>query len=76
MIGFILLSLVLFVGFYAPNPPGIFGILIEYYLLGGKEKERMEREKWYKINEAVNNMRKKDPKIKNIHDILLKKGQD
>lgn len=70
------MSSVLFVGFYVPNPPGIFGALIEYYLLGGKEKERREREKWCKINEAVNNMRKKDPKIKNIHDILLKKGQD
>lgn len=76
MVGFILLSVTLFIGFYAPNPPGIFGALIEYYLLGGKEREQKKRDKWIKINMVVKDMGKKDPKIKNIHDILLKKGQD
>jgi hypothetical protein len=36
MIGLIILAVTIFIGFYAPKPRGIFGMLIEYYWFGGK----------------------------------------
>ena len=50
MMGFIILTVTIFIGFYAPKPPGLFGMLIEYYWFGGKERQQKEIAKWRKLN--------------------------
>jgi hypothetical protein len=73
MIGFIILSVTLFVGFYAPKPPGIFGTLIEYYWLGGKEKREKENAKWRKLNNIDRVLKKRGSDL--VHEIIKKQGQ-
>ncbi len=73
MIGLIILSITLFVGFYAPKPPGIFGMLIEYYWLGGKEKQEKENAKWRKLNNIDRVLKKRGSDL--VHEIIKKQGQ-
>jgi hypothetical protein len=73
MIGIIILSLTLFVGFYAPKPPGIFGILIEHYWLGGKERKEKENAKWRKLYNIDRQLKKRGSDL--VHEIIKKQGQ-
>ena len=73
MIGLTILFATLFVGFYAPKPPGIFGMLIEYYLLGGKEKQQKEIAKWRKLNHINRELKKRGSDL--VHEIIKKQGQ-
>jgi hypothetical protein len=73
MIGISILCAVLFVGFYAPKPPGILGAMIEYYWLGGKEREEKERAKWRKIHMIDRELKKKGSSL--VHEIIKKHGQ-
>ena len=73
MIGLAILMTLLFVGFYAPKPPGILGAMMEYYWFGGKEREEKERAKWRKIDMINRELRKKGSSI--VHEIIKKHGQ-
>ena len=70
MIGLIILSVTLFVGFYAPKPPGILGSLIIYYWLGGKEKQEKEIAKWRKLNNIDRELKKRGSDL--VHEIIMK----
>jgi hypothetical protein len=70
MIGLIILSLTLFVGFYAPKPPGLLGTLIEYYLFGGKERKQKEDVKWRKLNNIDRHLKNNGSDL--VHEIIRK----
>lgn len=70
MIGLIILSVTLFVGFYAPKPPGLLGTLIHYYLFGGKEEREKEIAKWRKINNIDRELKKRGSDL--VHEIIKK----
>ena len=70
MIGFIILSVTLFVGFYAPKPPGLLGIMIQYYWFGGKERREKEEAKWRKINHIDRELKKRGSDL--VHEIIKK----
>ena len=70
MVGFIILAVTLFVGFYAPKPPGLFGTMIEYYWFGGKEREQREIAKWRKINKIDMELKKRGSSL--VHEIIKK----
>jgi hypothetical protein len=70
MIGIIILSITLFVGFYAPKPPGLFGLMIEYYWLGGKERQQKEIAKWRKLNYIDRELKKRGSNL--VHEIIKK----
>lgn len=70
MIGFIILSVTIFVGFYAPKPPGILGSIIIYYWLGGKEKQEKEIAKWRKLNNIDRELKKRGSDL--VHEIIMK----
>ena len=48
----------LFIGFYAPKPPGLFGTMIEYYWFGGKERKEKEVAKWRKLKNIDRHLKK------------------
>jgi hypothetical protein len=73
MVGFIILAVTLFVGFYAPKPPGLLGTMIEYYFFGGKEREQKEIAKWRKINYINRELKKRGSDL--VHEIIKKQGQ-
>jgi hypothetical protein len=73
MIGFMILSTIIFIGFYAPKPPGIFGLMIEYYWLGGRERQQKEIAKWRKVNNIDRCLKKNGSDL--IHEIIKKQGQ-
>lgn len=73
MTGFLILSVTIFVGFYAPKPPGLFGLMIEYYLLGGKERQEKENAKWRKLNNIDRHLKKNGSDL--VHEIIKKQGQ-
>jgi hypothetical protein len=73
MIGLIILSVTLFVGFYAPKPPGILGMMIEYYWLGGKERQEKEDTKWRKLNNIDRELKNRGSDL--VHEIIKKQGQ-
>jgi hypothetical protein len=73
MIGFMILSAIIFIGFYAPKPPGIFGLMIEYYWLGGRERQQKEIAKWRKVNNIDRCLKKNGSDL--IHEIIKKQGQ-
>jgi hypothetical protein len=70
MVGFIILAVTLFVGFYAPKPPGLLGTMIEYYWFGGKEREQREIAKWRKINKIDMELKKRGSSL--VHEIIKK----
>jgi hypothetical protein len=70
MVGLTILALTLFVGFYAPKPPGLLGTLIEYYLFGGKERKQKEDIKWRKINNIDRELKKRGSSL--VHEIIKK----
>ena len=70
MVGFIILAVTLFVGFYAPKPPGLLGTMIEYYWFGGKEREQKEIAKWRKINHIDRELKKRGSDL--VHEIIKK----
>jgi hypothetical protein len=70
MVGIIILSLILFVGFYAPKPPGLLGTMIEYYWFGGKERSEKEVAKWRKINNIDRELKKRGSSL--VHEIIKK----
>ena len=66
--------LILFAGLFFPEPPGIFGALLHYYVFGGKEEEQREIRKWQRLNEIESELRKEG---KTLHDEikLARKGK-
>jgi hypothetical protein len=70
MTGFIILAVTFFVGFYAPKPPGLLGVLIKYYLFGGKEEREREIAKWRKINHIDRELKKRGSDL--VHEIIKK----
>jgi len=70
MVGLIILSVTLFVGFYAPKPPGLLGSLMEYYWFGGKERREKEDIKWRKINNIDRELKKRGSSL--VHEIIKK----
>lgn len=70
MIGFIILSVTLFVGFYAPKPPGLLGSIIIHYWLGGKERQEKENAKWRKINNIDRELKNRGSDL--VHEIIMK----
>ena len=70
MVGFIILAVTLFVGFYAPKPPGLLGTMIEYYWFGGKERREKEEAKWRKINHIDRELKKRGSDL--VHEIIKK----
>ena len=70
MVGLIILSVTLFVGFYAPKPPGLLGSLMEYYWFGGKERREKEDIKWRKINNIDREFKKRGSSL--VHEIIKK----
>ena len=70
MVGFIILAVTFFVGFYAPKPPGLLGSLIIYYWFGGKEREQREIAKWRKINNIDRELKKRGSSL--VHEIIKK----
>jgi hypothetical protein len=73
MIGFIILAVTIFIGFYAPKPPGIFGMLIEYYWFGGKQRQEKENTKRRKLNCIDIQLKKRGSNL--VHEIIKKQGQ-
>ena len=73
MIGLTILFATLFVGFYAPKPPGILGTMMEYYWFGGKEKEQKEIAKWRKLNHIDRELKKRGSSL--AHEIIKKRHQ-
>jgi len=73
MIGLIILAVTIFIGFYAPKPPGIFGMLIEYYWLGGKQRQEKENAKWRKLNYIDIQLKKRGSNL--VHEIIKKQGK-
>lgn len=63
ILSFILL--VLLAGFCLPVPPGIFGILLDYHVFGGKEREQREIRKWKILDEIEKELVKEG---KTLHD--------
>lgn len=72
MLTFILLLSLL--GFCFPQPPGILGVLLEYYVFGGKQREQREIRKWQRLNEIEIELKKEG---KTLHDEikLARKGE-
>ena len=72
MMTFILLLTLL--GFCLPQPPGILGALLYYYVFGGKEEEQREIRKWQKLDEIEKELEKEG---KTLHDEirLAQKGK-
>ena len=70
MMGFIILTVTIFIGFYAPKPPGLFGMLIEYYWFGGKERQQKEIAKWRKLNNIDRNLKNNGSDL--VHEIIKK----
>ena len=56
---------ILTLGFILPGPPGILGVLIEWYWLGGKQKHEAKVTKRNKVN---NTLRKIYKEGKHPHD--------
>jgi hypothetical protein len=73
MVGFLILSVTIFIGFYAPKPPGLLGMMIEYYWLGGKERREKENLKWKKLNNIDRVLKKRGSDL--VHEIIKKQGQ-
>ena len=73
MIGIIILATTFFIGFYAPKPPGLFGMIIEYYWFGGKERQEKENAKWRKLNNIDRQLKKRGSDL--VHEIIKKQGQ-
>ena len=59
------LLLVLLAGFFLPVPPGIFGVLLDYHIFGGKEREQREIKKWQYIDKVKKELEKEG---KTLHD--------
>lgn len=53
------------IGFLFPTPPGVFGFLIHWYFLGGKQQYIDECKKWEKLDEIESELKKEG---KTIHD--------
>lgn len=72
MITFI--SVLILLGLCLPEPSGILGILIHYYVFGGKEEEQREIRKWQRLNEIERELKKEG---KTLHDEiqLARKGK-
>ena len=70
MMGFIILTVTIFIGFYAPKPPGLFGMLIEYYWFGGKEKQQKEIAQWRKLNNIDRHLKNNGSDL--VHEIIKK----
>jgi len=70
----VLLSCIVLLGFTVPEPPGILGVLLEYYVFGGKQREEAEARKWRRINEIEEELKKEG---KTLHDEirLAQKGE-
>ena len=66
--------LIILAGFCLPEPPGILGVLLHYYVFGGKEEEQREIRKWQRLNEIERELRKDG---KTLHDEikLAQKGK-
>ena len=63
MLTFILL--VLLAGFFLPVPPGIFGVLLDYHVFGGKERQQREIRKWKELDRIEKELAKEG---KTLHD--------
>ena len=57
--------LVLLAGFFLPEPPGIFGALLEYHVFGGKERKQREIRKWKELDRIEKELAKEG---KTLHD--------
>jgi hypothetical protein len=66
--------LIVLVGLCLPEPPGILGILLHYYVFGGKEEEQREIRKWQKLDEIEEKLKTEG---KTLHDEirLAQKGK-
>ena len=66
--------LLVLAGLCLPEPPGILGVLLHYYVFGGREEEQREIRKWQRLDEIENELRKDG---KTIHDEirLAQKGK-
>lgn len=62
-----LILLILLAGFFLPEPPGIFGALLEYHVFGGKERKLREIKKWQYIDKVEKELKKEG---KTLHDEL------
>ena len=69
MVGFLILSVILFVGLWSGILPG----MIEYYCFGGKEREQKEIAKWRKINYINRELKKRGSDL--VHEIIKKQSQ-
>lgn len=57
--------LIILAGFCLPEPPGILGALLNYYVFGGKQEEQREIRKWQRLNEIEKELKKEG---KTLHD--------
>ena len=66
--------LLVLAGLCLPEPPGILGILLHYYVFGGRAEEQREIRKWQRLDEIENELRKEG---KTLHDEirLAQKGK-
>lgn len=66
--------LLVLAGLCLPEPPGILGVLLHYYVFGGKEEEQREIRKWQRLGEIEDELKKEG---KTLHDEirLAQKGK-
>ena len=66
--------LLVFAGLCLPEPPGILGVLLHYYVFGGREEEQREIRKWQRLDEIEDELKKEG---KTLHDEirLAQKGK-
>ena len=66
--------LIILAGFCLPEPPGILGALLHYYVFGGKQEEQREIKKWQRLNEIEREL-KKEGKTLDDEIRLAQKGK-